>query len=80
MNNVKHLKKESFPAIKEVYPRNNWIYAQDGASSHTANMTQAFLQKNSRCEIHNEEWMVTSVTGYQSVRFLFLEFREKQRL
>ena len=26
-----------------MYPRNDWIYAQDGASSHTANITQEFL-------------------------------------
>ena len=43
-NYVKHLKNELFPAIKEVYPRNDWIFAQDGASSHTANMTQKYLQ------------------------------------
>ena len=30
-NYVKHFKTELFPAIKKVYPRNDWIYIQDGA-------------------------------------------------
>lgn len=43
VNYVKHLRTELFPAIKEVYPGNDWTYVQDGATSHTANITQDFL-------------------------------------
>ena len=39
----KHLKTELFPAAKEVCPRNEWMHAQDGVNSHTANITQKFL-------------------------------------
>ena len=44
-NYVKHLRTELFPAIKQVYPRDDWIYAQDGATSHTANITQDYLKE-----------------------------------
>ena len=40
-----HLKRELFPAIKKVYPRNDWIFVQDGATSHTINLVQNFLQE-----------------------------------
>ena len=40
-----HLKVELFPAIRKVYQRNDWIYMQDGATSHTSNLVQNFLEK-----------------------------------
>ena len=39
-----HLKKELFPAINRVVNRNDWIFAQDGVSSHTSNLVQGFLK------------------------------------
>ena len=35
-----HLKRQLFPAIEKVYPRDDWIFLQDGASSHTSNIIQ----------------------------------------
>ena len=40
-----HLKKELFPAIRKIYPRNDWIYMQDGATSHTSYLVQNFLEE-----------------------------------
>ena len=60
-NYVKHLKKELFPAIKKVYPRNDWIFMQDGASSHTANVTQDFLKETLRKRfVKKTEWPPSS--------------------
>ena len=44
-NYCNHLKKELFPAIRKVYPREDWIYIQDGATSHTSNLVQNFLEE-----------------------------------
>ena len=44
-NYLQHLKKELFPAINRVYPRNDWIYVQDGAPSHRSNLVQNFLDE-----------------------------------
>ena len=52
-----HLKKELFPAINKVYPRNDWIYIQDGATSHTSNLVQDFLQQTiPRRFIKKDQW------------------------
>ena len=44
-NYCKHLKNELFPAINKIYPRKDWIFIQDGATSHTSNLVQDFLNK-----------------------------------
>ena len=44
----KHLKQELFPAIERVVSRKNWIFMQDGASSHMANIVQDFLKTSLR--------------------------------
>ena len=50
-----HLKKHLIPACKILYPENDFIFVQDGATSHTSNMCkdklkelcgQRFLKKN----------------------------------
>ena len=41
----KHLKRELFPAIEKIYPRQDWILIQDGATLHTSNIVQDFLQE-----------------------------------
>ena len=46
VNYHKHLKKELFPAIQKVVKRTDWIFIQDGASSHTANLVQDYLDEN----------------------------------
>ena len=46
VNYKKHLKKQLFPAINRIYPRNDWIFLQDGASSHTSNLMQDFLNES----------------------------------
>ena len=54
---LQHLKKELFPAIRKTYPREDWIFIQDGASSHTSNLVQDFLQENlHRRHVRKQEW------------------------
>ena len=50
-NYRKHLKKELFPAINKIYPRKDWIFIQDGATSHSSNQVKDFLKETipSRC-------------------------------
>ena len=40
-----HLKKQLLPNIDKLYPNNDYIYAQDGATSHTAGSTQNYLKE-----------------------------------
>ena len=52
-----HLKKKLFPAINKIYPRENWIFIQDGASSHTSNLVQNFLEETiPRRFVKKDEW------------------------
>ena len=61
VNYKKHLEKQLFPAIKHIYPRNNWIFLQDGASSHTSNLVLDFLQETiPRRFIRKDEWPTNS--------------------
>lgn len=52
-----HLKKELFPAIEKVITRDDWVFVQDGATSHTANITQEFLKNTlKRRFVKSDEW------------------------
>ena len=56
-NYVKHLDKELFPAIKKIYPRDDWTFVQDGAPSHQSNICQSFLdEKLHRRHVKKEDW------------------------
>ena len=56
-NYERHLKRELFPAIKKVYPRDDWIFIQDGATSHTSNRVQRFLNETiPRRFIAKDQW------------------------
>ena len=46
INYLKHLKKELFPAIQKVVRRSDWVFIQDGASSHTSTIVQDFLKEH----------------------------------
>ena len=43
-NYRKHLKSQLFPSIMKTVGRQDWIFMQDGASSHTSNVVQNFLK------------------------------------
>ena len=61
VNYEKHLRKELFPAIEKVMARDDWIFVQDGASSHTANIVQDFLkEKLKRRYVSSTEWPPSS--------------------
>ena len=56
-NYKKHLKKKLLPTMNKVYPRNDWIYIQDGATSHTSNLVQNFLNETMpRRFIKKDQW------------------------
>ena len=57
VNYHKHLKKELFPAIEKLVNRDDWIFVQDGASSHTSNLVQDFLRDElKRRFVAGTEW------------------------
>ena len=41
---TKHLRTQLIPACEKLYPENNFIFQQDGATSHTCNVCQAYLK------------------------------------
>ena len=47
----KHLKKKQlFPAIKNLFKRDDWIFVQGSAPSHRSNLVQDYLEKTvKRC-------------------------------
>ena len=52
-----HLKRQLFPAIGNLYPCDDWIFLQDGASSHTSNIVQNFLSETiPRRFIKKDQW------------------------
>ena len=56
-----HLKRQLFPAIEKVYPRDDWIFLQDGASSHTSNIIQNLLSETiPRRFIKKDQWPLKS--------------------
>ena len=40
-----HLRRQILPACRRLYPEGNYVFMQDGASSHTPNLRQGFLKK-----------------------------------
>ena len=54
---LRHLKKELFPAIRKVYRRDAWTFIQDGAPPHRSNLVQTFLKETMhRRHLSKEEW------------------------
>lgn len=41
-----HLRRQLLPACNRLYPEGDFIFMQDGATSHTANICQSFLLEN----------------------------------
>ena len=41
---TKHLRTQLIPACEKLYPENNFTFQQDGATSHTCNVCQAYLK------------------------------------
>ena len=54
---INHLKRELLPACSELYEGENYYFMQDGAPSHTANITQEYLKENfGRRFIRKDQW------------------------
>ena len=52
-----HLKKHLIPACKKLYPENNFLVVQDGATNHTSNICQIFLKNTVGCRFaKKDEW------------------------
>ena len=57
----RHLKNELFPAIEKFMKHGDWIFVQDGASSHTAGIVQDFLKTTMKKRfVNKEEWPPSS--------------------
>ena len=77
-NYQKHLKKQLFPEIQKVYPRDDWIFIQDGASSHTSNLVQSFLEDTiPRRYIKKDEWPPKSPDSNPLDYFFWNEVKTK---
>ena len=44
-NYIQLLDDNLLPGCKRLYPRNNYVFHQNGASSHTSRVTQAHLEE-----------------------------------
>ena len=42
---TQHLRRQLIPECETLYPENDFIFQQDGATSHTSNQCQAFLKE-----------------------------------
>ena len=47
-NYIQLLDDNLLPVCKRLYPRNNYVFHQNGASSHTSRVTQAHLEEASQ--------------------------------
>ena len=60
-----YLEKILIPSCQELYPNNDFIFMQDGASSHTANICQDFLRRVcSRRFISKSDWPPKSCSRF----------------
>ena len=54
---LKHLKKDLIPAVEMLYPRNDFHFVQDSASSHRSKIVQAFLKDRLKSRfVKSSEW------------------------
>ena len=44
------------PDMEQLYPENNYILQQDGASSHTSKFTRDYLRENQVPHIPKDDW------------------------
>ena len=78
VNYHKHLKRELFPAIENLIKRDDWIFIQDGASSHTSNLVQNFLKEElKRRYVNAQEWPPTSPDSNPLDYFFWNKVKEK---
>jgi len=60
-NYYQHLKNCNFLAIKKHVKRDDWIFVQDGATSHQSNLVQDFLEQTLKhCFVKRVEWPPSS--------------------
>jgi hypothetical protein len=50
------LRRHMMPWPCATYPQGNYVFQQDGAPAHTANLTQRFLEKNIVAQWSKEFW------------------------
>jgi hypothetical protein len=65
------LEQTVLPWAQNTFPNSNWIFQQDGATSHTAKTTQAFCTANFSDFLRNEEWPAASPDLNQCDFFLW---------
>lgn len=60
---VKILERHMLPAAKELFGRRDWWFQQDGATPHTARLTQTWLSQNVPNFIKKDEWPASTPDG-----------------
>ena len=55
-NYIQLLDDNLLPDCRRLYPRNNYVFRQDGAPSHTSMVTQAHLEEATPEFIKKDEW------------------------
>ena len=57
----KHLEKQLFPEVDKIMKNKRWIFIQDSAPSHRANLVQDYLKERLQKRfVKNTEWPPTS--------------------
>ena len=61
INSPYYILRQLLPECRRLYPNNDFIFMQDGASSHTSNASQAFLKEQlGKRFIKKDEWRPSS--------------------
>ena len=55
-NYIKLLEDKLLPDCRKIHPNNDYVFQQDGATSHTSNATQRYLEENTPNFIKKYEW------------------------
>lgn len=75
---LKHLKEELVPAMKRLYPNNNFTFIQDSAPSHRANIIQNYLRDELKSRfVANTAWPPSSPDCNPLDYFFWNEVKEQ---
>ena len=68
-----HLRNNLIPAVKKLYPNNNFILIQDSASSYRAKIAQNFLWKELKSRFLNSNFFVSASLKNIKIRNEFIK-------
>ena len=75
---LEHLRNDLIPAMKELYPNNNFTFIQDSVPSHRAKIVQNVLREEFKSRfVANTEWLPASPGCNSLYYYLWSEVKEK---